>query len=416
MGRIKVLIIILIFSITSNCYAATEFLVAGSWETGDGNTMWQDFSNPSGAQPTPVWNAKQNYVGRFAWKSTAISFPASFTDGEWITVTFPIQFNFTSIASVLPFFVVSDNSGNAYIWLKYDDLPNTKTIKIYDANDALIGTLGFTFEEDVWYVFDVKFNPQDGAGDVKIFVDGSEVFDSSGEDFDTGAATDQIRLELTEGINGITYYAANAVAISDDGANIDTNETWGKEYVVMYYDFADGDATGDFGDALNAGIWDDMHEVPKNDANNGKYTGNDEGGCTTHDGATRTGPLGDSDVDGTIIGAAWGWRMKRDGSPIGRSTFKAKYGANNVVGADNTVSVNYQLRGGATAWSNRFIFKDATDGNVPTKIEYFQQGFGRAFAMETANVFCGEMWSMLIHEELPPVPSEANVIFYGANF
>ncbi len=191
--------------------------------------------------------------------------------------------------------------------------------------------------------------------------------------------------------------------------SIDTIQTnLGHFTILGPFNWSQSGATADWGVTLDSGNWDNLKDVPKNDSTTAQYTGpsGKAGGVSCHDGAY-DGPLNNADVDGTIIGAEWIWRVRK---VVLNPSFKGMYGASTSASTDNTADTpNFTL---STSFQNFRIVKDASDANVPTTSEFFQIGVkkGGGGIMRPA-----DMWPFLLHQE-PVVSAEKDAMFHSCDF
>lgn len=351
--------------------------------------------------PAPP-SAKETYVGEHNWKQRTNTIPATFVNGHWITVSFPIRFTFDSPNPLFDFMNIFDGT-NAYLTLRYKESPFSKTLELYDSNGVLIFSWSGVIK-DVWHNLEIKFKPQSATSDVIVYMDRSQVGSATGVDCDPGNATDSVQARFSNGeVSGHVYHVSNVIIESDDGAAITTVDTLGHERTVLGpYTWDNATAVPDFGDNLDVGTWDNVGETPGSDINTTQYDGANpapQGGVTTNNGS-KAGPKNDSDVDGSILGASWGWRARHVGSPASQ-TIKRKWGASNVVSTDNTTS---QLDSIGTDYQTFWEVRSGTHADTPTPNEYFQIGFGIGDAFNNKDIELAEMWCFLVHQE--PAPTQ----------
>lgn len=292
------------------------------------------------------------------------------------------------------FFVLDDAVG--IVWEM--EIQGDSDLEINDANNALIATVADPFTLNQWHLIEVRWEHAD-PGDFEMFIDGSSVVNETGQD-------------LTDG-NGITI--GNAVYrflghstlnhfIDDiytfDAASSNSDFLGGSEVFRYQADTnsatPDGDCSDGFIEAdLDQGVWQDLGETPlSSDATEPGYTGSGQtgGSVLTDDTQSgnnfRPGPSGDSNIDGTIIGAKALFRLKRStGGPTGMLTCLGNSSDGTPVSFAADVT---------TSFTNFFFLETGTA--VPTNSEFFELGLLKMTGPQ--DFTAEEIWAFLLH--VPP--------------
>ena len=265
---------------------------------------------------------------------------------------------------------------------------STGDIIIKDSTGATLDTISSVISEDVWYRMQIKFKVYGGAGGSNMIfkIDNTEHFNGSGLDLDNGGG-DTMRIEAT--IVSVSaeadVYVKDVWAISDDGANIDTDDTFHGPWGSKVFQATDQSATADSGDsAQNSTTYADSQENPIDDTDFTTFVVNfadtqDEGIITTDDlgSSTRPGPRNDSDfAGGTSIMATFCWRGKQT-SGTGDSNYIGRYGRQ-VSGSettDNTTLDGSTIGVNTSTWKNHRVFAATSSEGMPAVDEWFQIGF-----------------------------------------
>ena len=273
------------------------------------------FQGTAVTTPAPA-SSKETYCARQFWKQTVES--NTFSDADnWQSFGFYWQTDQATPSADNQVFSVRDSvTGNSLFRF------NHRTTGELDVGFELIAAV----VAGQWYRIEGKFE-RSTPGDIRVWVDDVLKVDSSGS---FGTDSDDLKLVWTQNINGDAHYLSSYYVISDDGANIHTNDVRFGDYDgIGPYQYTDAtSAIPDFGTTLNVGQWDYISELPRNDANLAAYSlttagGSKEGGVTC-DGGSRAGPLNDSDADGTPLMAKWSWTAKRSG--VATIKFYGKWG------------------------------------------------------------------------------------------
>jgi len=329
---------------------------------------------------------------------------------DWITQGLYFMWSDFGSATSEAFFF-SATKATDYWQLSYVRNGNVAALRLRDQAGAIIATTGDILEEDRWHRIEIKWKISSTSA-VRVWVDGWLEIDEASENLDSGATSvfTYITNESSQA-DAVNLYIDSYYLITDDGANIDTNETWLGAWTVNAH-FISGvtTAAGNFGDALDSGSWDDMEESPGNDANFGRYTitfVGDESGGVTCDNFHTGGPYSESSgykVDGVVVGTKWMWRWKAprqsklDPNP---ARWFGKYGQQ-VVGSsstDNTSETTHFVGNGS--WHTYRLCQWYTESEVPTKDEYYQMGFGGEYisGFISWNIDSAEMWAITLQQE-----------------
>lgn len=290
-------------------------------------------------------------------------------------------------------------------------------LRVKDENGTVVATYSDAFVDSTWYLIELKYRKHATAGDAEVRIDEVRVITMAGnKDFlgGSGGAIDELL------IRGPTTSPSNSAHVGvdvdnyyiyyDDGTFITTNATFLGDFTVIgpYNDTNQTGQTADFGDPWNSGSWDNTHDVPKNDSTVGEFTALGafvEGGCTSNDG-DNDGPSADSRVLGTIKGASWIARARKQTSSS--QTWKLKYGAHTVAATDNTAKTGILAL--TTSYQAYKVMVDSSDANCPTKSEWFQFG---AEQLETgfgkADFQLSEFWCFILHQEERRIILDGNV-------
>ena len=259
-----------------------------------------------------------------------------------------------------------------------------------------VATVLSPFTVDTWHYIELYWQNLD-SGNVELFIDDSSV--ASGTDDFRGGADVTGYVFRGPGSGDGTYYFDDCYILTGATA---ASDRLGDAEVFMYQNTAE-DAT-DQGDTLADGTWALVSETPLNEgtANDAQYvdTGNLTG-STICDEGTRSGPSGDANVDGdsNIKAAKFVGRFKR--STGGGREHKFLHGNS---GDGVTASADMGL---STAYATKMIVSEAA-AIMPLSTESFQHGFSKS-ATAGQDIFCGDIWAMLLH-----VPSAGGASGAGA--
>lgn len=324
---------------------------------------------------------------------------------DWITAGVCIRFSTVIPGSPFDFLRISQEAAGQYhLALRLSGTAGEPgRLQLRDANKSAVFLTGANvLSADTWHLVELKFK-QSNSTDYRVWVDGVLQGSGSSRDFDYGGTHARVEVRTQNNVTGpasplCTVYSNSWYVRTDDGANIDTNDTRVGPYTVLGpFNWSQSTAAGDFGTALSTGNWDNVKEVPLNDSNKASYSSAAGGGVTAHDGAL-PGPKGSESIfDGTIMAAKLFWRFKRTGG-FGTHKMKGKYGKTQSVTTDNTTYTSEWTV--TSSWQDVWVLKDASDANVPGKEDWFQMGFERTSGAGGSHEV-SEMWPFILHQEPP---------------
>jgi len=188
-------------------------------------------------------------------------------------------------------------------------ITSTGGLRVNDANNTFVaGSTGVDVVDSTYHYIEFWF--QDSAtGACEVFVDGTSVISSTGNDFNTGTAAADI---LLYGTSATAVYFDDIYFIS--GAS-DSGACQGDAEVIQYR-INNGalSPSESAGDSSDSGGWNNSAEVPFSDTLQTVYSSSaaESGG----NGTTRTGEIGpysDTNITGDIVAMKGVWRMARDG-------------------------------------------------------------------------------------------------------
>lgn len=276
-------------------------------------------------------------------------------------------------------------------------------VKVVDDSDTEVGTITSPFTVDTFHFIEIFW--QDTGNDLMtINIDGQEKLALTSQSFypysRSWADGCEYRFQggTTEGediyIDDIYYYHA---------ANPASPEFLG-DCEVFRYQADTASATPDVGDDLDTNTWQSIGETPIGVAVVA-YTGTPKSGDIYTDDTQvgkhyRHGPHGDGNIDGTVKGAKWIHVLRR-GTGGGTTHYK-RYGND----ADTISEAVVEL---TTDYASYFtVSESATE--VPLVTEHF------AFGMRVdgaKNLYCREIWAMLLHVPSAGVTHEAAAALSG---
>lgn len=372
------------------------------WETGGGaaeiasqyNTTIVSLTNPNGKGS---WARSLN-SGPETGDSWFRSQTTSSGSSDWITVGFYVRFSGIGVNTDMDFFQFKGASGDG------------PKLNIYSADgDLRLQTSGGTtqdtyydaFVDDTWYLIEVKY--KSSASDIYVRVDRVPAV----SDTSTGGGGNSLYAEWQgagynpSSLADVACKVACYYIYTDDGAAYTTNNTWLGRFSVLgpYQNTTHTTGVPDFGNNLNSGAWDDAGENPYNDSNSAEYTGvGTGGGGVSTDAGGRAGPYGDTDCNGTIKGAKWIWRYKKQGGSA--QGFIGWYGScpNSDPTTDYTTATASQT---VTTSPLTYEVIDAAGGSYcPSKTDYFQYGFNKNNSgPAAADLLLLEAWCFILHSE-----------------
>lgn len=361
--------------------------------------------NDVSAETSPVpWSSKETFVYKIANIGSGGNESGfrtkSFTPGsDWITLGFYIQFQALTDGNFLE--VPVTNRHFKLEWTSGGDL------KLTDANNSLEATATGVFNTGQWYRIELKWE-RSNTGQFQLRINGDMVFDIASMDLLNAGAT-EIHFFFDNTSNPAfetNVFIGSYYVFSDDGANIDTEDTILGPYTVLGH-FVSGltGITPDIGDDLRSGFpWEDCEETPVNNTNRAIYElvaeTDKEGMIRLNDGTTG-GPKGNADVDGTIKAGKWVWRWQGTAPSFGLDTgFLGKYGREVNPSTDSTVYTARQQGVGSSVNFNVVELGNGSPSNVPSKDDFMQMGFkAENTFLVTRNILCREMWGMVLHKE-----------------
>lgn len=391
------------------------------YETGGTEEIKESITLRPAIVTTPAPPAsKETYTAKHDWKDITVTQPYTASTTDWITVIADIRFGSVSPSADSPFLYAYDESANYYWNLTLRAAPSSGVIRLNDANAASQGDIS-GIAADTWYRIAVKFKRSD-TSKVQVYFDDDLKWDIAS--MDTKPAGTSILAAVYNGDSdaGGEVYAGHLIVLEDDGTNIDDEETLLRDYSVLGpYNDANEGATGGFGDALDAGRWDDASDLPRDDTSHADYAVGGgvairEGGVFSDDTTSqRDGPSGDPDTTdgGTFMGAEWVWRARSATGGFGQ-----KINFWGIIGNDggDTLSVSYGTLD--AAWgnsSNKVHHRDAASAYVPIASETFRIGMKVQPGLTSGTGWLGEMAAFLLYQEAAPVVGE-NAVDFGANF
>jgi len=306
------------------------------WETG--GLEEADIEVDSGASvgttnPTPNFGAFRLKIatGPSAIVKWSMLPPGAVDSGGLIIIGTYIQVPSITAESSITILVAGQNSDlRDFLSIQLNHLGE---FRLVDSVGAIIDSKPAPFSANVWVRIEVVFNPIDG-GNAEVFVDDVLQLNGIGD-----------YLPINGNIPGAVKHQANFFdSLFIDGGYCLTGATssddrLGTFEIVGPYQNTLEDAT-DVGDTLDIGTWANVSETPVNDTNTGEYTvsGAKTGGTTTDEGI-RSGPSGDSRIDGAtnIKAGKYIYKLKRGAcSP---TTHGIRFG-NNVDGMTDKFKIN----------------------------------------------------------------------------
>jgi hypothetical protein len=259
---------------------------------------------------------------------------------------------------------------------------NDGTLSILDNADATVATGTATpFSTNTWHLIEFIFDQATSTtGTVTVYVDGSSVVSTSGQNFTTTGNANKLRWEGPQRV-GAWYCLENGTGVSDFLGDFEVRTLQG-----------DGNTNG--GDAWDSGTWANVSETPYNGSNIASFTQNAALSNYREDqGGTRAGPNGVSGI-GTIYGITYCTIADRGGGS-GAGDQKDLLGGNSVDGTTNLLSM------GLTTSPELYTIGSESASVVPTSSEYSRIGFAHNGARDM-NIF--EAWSSLLY-----APATGNV-------
>lgn len=278
---------------------------------------------------------------------------------------------------------------------------------LFDANSGQVGG-NITLQEAMWHQITIKYS-RSGSSPVKLWLDGVLKIDETGKDFFDSAGDVVMRLGFKDTVPGEvtptptfdTYIGANKLS-TDASGSIDDNNPIGIFTVLGVYNDTVQAGTGDFGDTLNSGRWDDSSAVPSSDATHSDYninlTGNGRAGGVTADDGTQAGPGSDSDADNTMLAYSGIWRYRKDGSSGTSGTFAGKLGFD-AVGDSSDQTTEYPFGSIPAAWVNKHVVVDVGGESLADNLQLGFKVVKTGGVFPTQNMQCSFMGGFILHEE-----------------
>lgn len=373
-----------------------------SFETGGHEESAAVSEAPSvGTTPSPA-SAKETYTATYTWKKGSKTLPQSVGSG-WVTSRGYMQFTNVAPDSFSRFMTGVDDSGQCWA---LEMSTASGYLRLLDANDALIAAFDCGLTTGVWYRIEVKCKHADST-DVRVFVDGVQVYSGSTKDMSSGGSTYWVELYNPIDPGGgysFTFYSSHVGWEEDDGAAIDTLNTWSHDYCAKGYQNTLQGNSGDWGSPLDpANNWSAAGNTPGNDATDARYSiavgTTKSGGVNCNEGA-RPGPYGDSDLTdgGQIVGASWAWRVRNGVAGFtARVNFSGQYGH---TGDASIYEDNYGLLPGDQSVVNHQHFEDVS-GVCPTTSDYIRVGVkgvrGATGIAGRLDIF--DIWGLVLYQE-----------------
>lgn len=255
---------------------------------------------------------------------------------------------------------------------------NNGTLSILDNADATVATGTATpFSASTWHLIEFIFDQATSTtGTVTVYVDGSSVVSTSGQNFTTTGNANKLRWEGPQRV-GAWYCLESGTGVSDFLGDFEVRTLQG-----------DGNTNG--GDAWDVGTWANVSETPYNGSvffNVAEFTQNAALSNYREDqGGTRAGPNGVSGI-GTIYGITYCAIADRGGGS-GAGDQKDLLGGNSVDGTTNLLSM------GLTTSPELYTIGSESASVVPTGSEYSRIGFAHNGARD---MIIFEAWSSLLY-------------------
>jgi hypothetical protein len=407
-------------SLVNVAHVLTAWEDAGAWISNfvsaltEGNEDFTVVENAAQVSTvtTPLPSADWGRVFQFSGNAS----PGALTFNRWVPPNseptanhlicgFYIRFTDLSPGTAYPFFGIVDDAGeglNTGIVHTSLQLETDGDCSLLDQNESNVtSTTTSPFTVDTWHRIEVRHIPAGFNGECQVWVDGTDIFGGNQTYIGANALPDIDALAVggphASG-DGNVFFAGAYVMIHSTAASDRLDSDF--EVVGPYQDTAISGTTPDNGNTLDAGDWANVNEIPFSDtAALASYTGNPDLGGIHYDGGTRSGPSGDSRVDGDSNIKAW------------RGIFRGQRGNGSSAGGDHRFYVGDD---GGT-WTSGFdsmalvlsgsdvnyYFCTDVSTNMPSSSDNFSLGFGTSIARD---IRCREMAAFVLH-----VPAAAAV-------
>jgi len=232
---------------------------------------------------------------------------------RWSDITPATEYRFLALSSNDVF----DNEAFYFV------LETDGDIRVVDDNDSTIATITNPLTVDTWHRLEFTYRAHGANGSIRVLLDGSEIL-SNTIGLDTGSQSniDFLHIEGPLASSGDMFYAGHMVHEIDTPAT----DVWPDDdfEIIGPYQVTDlASATPDTGpgdtagDDLDIGNWNDAAETPVNETNTAEYRVASRGGGVYLDSGSRSGPSGDSRIDGdSNIKASQGvfWVLRENGA------------------------------------------------------------------------------------------------------
>ncbi len=363
--------------------------------------------------PAPL-SSKETYVYKIANVASPSKLVAdTFAPGtDWITIGFLARWDSLGTTTAIPEFFRA-NEASPHVYLKWDK--SNGDVKVYDANNSLVATVAGAITVDTWPLMEMKFKLSNTSA-FQLRIGESLVVNLSSMDCQSGSATNVAPM-WTNGSNPadiVNVFIGSYYVFTDDGATIDTNNTFLGDYTVLgSFESDTQGSTGDFAgeDTLGSASTLAMcQDTPADDGDSAKLvivgeTQQKIGIVTDHTTNSVGGPRDNPDFDYLIKGGKWTWRHTGPNAQFGQDMkFFGRYGRQSNVNKNLPAVVETPAFGVAltTTKANLSVVEifDSINGNVPNEVEWCQQGFrivNNFTAQKTGE--CVDMWNQFLHQE-----------------
>lgn len=274
-------------------------------------------------------------------------------------------------------------------------------LELLDSSSTVRITGTTTLSSNTWYYVELYWQ-NSNTGNAELFLNGISEGTASSQDFDTGAALDNIRIVSPNTADTVhyddIYWLSGATAASD---------RLGHTFHVRGFQSGAATTTADYdivtGGTGVSGNWANAGERPLNASNlvsiDGTYaiTYNDTNSGGAGPGINSgSGSLPTADYQ--VVGAKWWWNIDRT-SGAGRTHQTAR--GNTGDGATTDTGLNSVID---TTAINYFLVDEALDTPVPLVTEDFVQGFGQT-STSGQDTDCYEQMAMIAWVSEPTQPT-----------
>lgn len=340
-----------------------------------------------GNVPGTMWSSKETRMfdqtgGGADGDELYVTSPSfAHTDSDWITIGWYLYVanydgNGTVDTAIFRGMSAGFNMDVGFLLTDSGSSGTMKSLKVFDTNNFQIGDMASgVFRNNSWHFVQIKYK-HSSSSRIQVWVDRTLYIDETGVDLDSGAGDIKARFYLTKvrdpspGPPLFSLRGGSSYMVTDDGAGIDDERTVFNPFVILgpYNDTSQGNIS-QFGQNLNVKgtQWDHIVDVPVVDSDVAEYQLDSdvflsgEGGVTADDG-TNAGPLGDSDVDGSLRIMSGLFRAKRSGTGMA-IRFYGKYGTALPadVGIDRTQTIDF---GALTTSFQNYMHSVVVTGSV----------------------------------------------------